>query len=198
MSCDLTSPLCSSCKAVTFTMLLNGFVHPKSFTNAVVSGRTCKLCRLMVYIHSKLQIRSPWSLYEVEKNYDTISDSFSSLPAVSREFVGREDVPYFETLEKPVHGLSWKRGEYKTDFAPRPKPVLRYGNFGDGSTIQVNACEGEFFLDFFFLGPRHSNSRLDSYYHSPDMVPLRVVTACPAPRNYIMLRKWLKNCIETH
>jgi hypothetical protein len=30
------------------------------------------------------------------------------------------------------------------------------------------------------------------------MVPLRDVTACAAPRNYTMLRKWLKNCIKTH
>jgi hypothetical protein len=30
------------------------------------------------------------------------------------------------------------------DFTSRPKPVLRHGNFGDGSTIQVSACEGEF------------------------------------------------------
>lgn len=144
MSCDLTSPLCGSCKAVTFTMLLNGFVHPKLFIDAVASGRTCKLCRLMVCMYSKLQLKSPWSPYEVEKSYDTISDSLSSLPAVRRDVVGREDLPYFETLEKPVHGLSWKRGEYKMDFASMPNPVLRYGNFGDGSTIQVSASEGEF------------------------------------------------------
>lgn len=30
------------------------------------------------------------------------------------------------------------------------------------------------------------------------MVPLRDVTACAAPRNYIMLCKWLKNCMKTH
>ncbi len=30
------------------------------------------------------------------------------------------------------------------------------------------------------------------------MVPLRDVTTCTAPRNYTMLRKWLKNCMETH
>jgi hypothetical protein len=144
MSCNMTSPLCGSCKAVTFTMLLDGFVHPKRFTDAIVSGRTCKLCRLMVCMYSKLQIKSPWSPYEVEKSYDTISDSLASLPAVSRELVGIEDLPYFETLEKPVDCLSWKRGEYQMDFKVRPKPILRYGNFGDGSTIQVSACEGEF------------------------------------------------------
>jgi hypothetical protein len=30
------------------------------------------------------------------------------------------------------------------------------------------------------------------------MVPLRDVTTCAAPRNYTMLCKWLKNCMETH
>ena len=30
------------------------------------------------------------------------------------------------------------------------------------------------------------------------MVPLRDVTACAVPRNYTILRKWLKNCIKTH
>jgi len=144
MSCNMTSPLCGSCKAVTFTMLLDGFVHPKSFTDVVVSGQTCKLCRLMVCMYSKLQIKSPWSPYEVEKSYDTISSSLPSLPAVSREFVGIEGLPYFETLEKPADCLPWNRGEYQMDFKVKPKPVLRYGNFGDGSTIQVSACEGEF------------------------------------------------------
>ncbi|CZR67952.1 uncharacterized protein PAC_17851 [Phialocephala subalpina] len=82
-------------------MLLDGFVHPKRFADAVVS------------------------------------DSLPSLPAVSRQLVGIEDLPYFVILEKPVDCLSWKRGEYKMDFTSRPKPVLRYGNFGDGSTIQI-------------------------------------------------------------
>ena len=127
-------------------MLLDGFVHPKSFTDAVVSGQTCKLCKLMVCMYSKLQIKSPWSPYEVEKSYDTISGSLPSLPAVSRKLVGREDLPYFETLEKPVDRLSWNRREYEMDFTSMPKPVLRYGNFGDGSTIQVSACEGELLL----------------------------------------------------
>ncbi|KAH7378589.1 Tetratricopeptide repeat-domain-containing protein [Cadophora sp. MPI-SDFR-AT-0126] len=36
MTGDMASPLCGSCKAVTFTMLLDGFVHPKRFTDAVV------------------------------------------------------------------------------------------------------------------------------------------------------------------
>ena len=144
MSCDMASPLCGSCKAITFTMLLEGFVHPKSFTDVVVSGRTCKLCRLMVCMYSKLQIKSPWSPYEVEKSYDTISDSLPSLSVVSRELVGLEEQPYFETLEKPVDYLAWNRGEYMMDNTSRPKPFLRYGNFGGGSTIQVSACEGEF------------------------------------------------------
>jgi hypothetical protein len=125
-------------------MLLDGFVHPKRFPDAVASGRTCRLCRLMVCMYSKLQIKSPWSPYNVEKSYDTISGSLLSLPAVRREFVGREDLPYFETLEKTVDCLSWKRGEYTTDLTSWPKPVLRYGNFGDASTIQVSASGGEF------------------------------------------------------
>jgi hypothetical protein len=125
-------------------MLLNGFIHPKSFTDVILSGQTCKLCRLMVCMYSKLQIKSPWSPYEVEKSYDTISGSLPSLPAVHREAVGTEDLPYFETLEKPVGCLAWNRGEYAVDLESGPKPVLRYGNFGGGSTIQVSACEGEF------------------------------------------------------
>ncbi|PQE24439.1 heterokaryon incompatibility protein [Rutstroemia sp. NJR-2017a BBW] len=91
-----------------------------------------------------------------------MSETFPSLPAVSRGLVGREDLPYFETLKKLVDCLSWERVE------SQPNPILSYGNFGGGSTIQVGACEG-------------------SYYHSPDMVPLREITACAAPENYTML-----------
>jgi hypothetical protein len=140
-------------------MLLDGFVHSKRFTDAVASGRTCKLCRLMVCMYSKLQIQSPWSPYDVEKSYDTIFNSLPSLPAISREFVGREDLPYFETLEKTVDCLSWERREYIADLISGPKPVLRHGNFGGGSTIQISASEGE-----FFRYVKHtSNSTLGSY-----------------------------------
>jgi hypothetical protein len=94
-------------------------------------------------MYSKLQIKSPWNPYNVEKSYNTISDSLLSLPAIRREFVGSEGLPYFETQEKTIGCLSWNRKEY-TDLTLLPKPVLRYGNFGDGSTIQISASEGEF------------------------------------------------------
>ncbi len=81
---------------------------------------------------------------KLEKSYDTMSDSLPALPKVSREVVGLEDPPYFEILGKSVDYLSWKQGEYEMDFTSRPNPILRYGNFSDGSTIQVSACEGEF------------------------------------------------------
>ena len=53
-------------------------------------------------------------------------------------------------------------------------------------------------VNFFRYVKHISNGTLDSYYHSPVMDPIRAVTACAAPRNYTMLRKWLNNCMKTH
>ena len=131
----MVSELCGFYKVVTFTMLLYGFVHPKSYTDVVASGRICKLCRLMVCMYSKLQIKSPWSLYDVDRDYDAISVNLLSLPIVSREVIGKEDILSIETLGKPAAYLIWNRNEYASDFLLRPNPVLRHGNFGDGSTI---------------------------------------------------------------
>lgn len=185
---DISSPLCSACKGITFTMLLDGFVHPKHFTDLVVSGRTCRLCRLIVCMHAKLQRKDPWNPYEVEKDYDAISVSLPSLPAVRRVYPGTLDLPHLDILQKPGY-LTWTRNDYG------PKHTLQGGYFGGRGTIQVTASEGEFSL---ICAQNINNRLLDSYYYSPDMVPLRDVYDRAAPENYAMLRKWLRNCMKTH
>lgn len=142
---NMTSQLCPSCKAMglTYAMLRDGFQYPLSLADAIVSGRHCKLCRLMVCMHSKLQLPSPWNPYDVNKDYDVVSQRLLSLPVIHRESVGLLHLPCFDILEEQGRPLSWERSEYGK--------VLEHGNFNGGATVQVSACEGEVPLKAFVL-----------------------------------------------
>lgn len=146
-------------------------------------------------MYSKLQIRSPWNPYDVDNHYDTMSGTISSLPAVSRQIIGSEDLPYIDTLGDPARYLSWNRQEYQTDYVSEPSPVLRSGNFGHGGTIQISACDSTYMLRNLRIVIHIS---LASYYYTSGSVPLRDVLPCTDERNYSLLRNWLSDCMKNH
>lgn len=128
--------LCSFCRNITLEMLFVGFEHALTYEQAIRSGRSCKLCRLMVCSYACLQVHA--NAYEVERNYESFLPQLEHSGAVFRHRLPRsawQDLGFvMETLVKPPNHLWWDRLELWDGV---------YGTFSDGCTIQVSAPEGD-------------------------------------------------------
>src|ERR1700743_2978488 len=122
--------LCSVCRLITINQLAAGCTHALTYQQTLISGRTCRLCRLMVCTFSRLQVHE--TPYDVEANYDANVDRLARLPAIRRQS------PFTEVLEEPPKHLEWKRSR---------TIELNEGSFSDGASIQVRLPQGICFLD---------------------------------------------------
>lgn len=130
--------LCSACKAVTFTMLRDGYVHPLGYKCTVLSGQTCRMCRLIVCSIAKLQMMV--SCRDIEAQYMELAHKLPAFPAVSRRLgLGATPLGVVETLDT-LSDLVWSRDEYLAEALNRSE--IRKGNFNQGETIQITAPSG--------------------------------------------------------
>lgn len=128
--------LCSACKNLTFTLLRDGYKHPLTYEATVLSGKTCRLCRMIVCSMGKLQTYH--TCYELEKLYDTVADTLPHLPAVTRYCIEGSGFPLaVEMLDVPLD-VVWTRDQY----SGKPSDCewqVREGSFNDGDTIKITA-----------------------------------------------------------
>ena len=128
---------CSACKALTFVQLLNGYDHPLNYRATVQSGKSCRLCRLIVCSMAKLQLHC--DSYGLELQYNSMAGKLPSLPILSRhELVLEGALPLVEVMKLPSD-LKWDRQEYIGE--PNYETQVRKGNFNGGETIQISATE---------------------------------------------------------
>lgn len=126
--------LCVSCKALTLIMLRDGYKHPLSYGNTVLSGQTCRLCRLIVCSLSTLQTKL--NSRGLEERYMSLVESLPTLPAVSRrQALG---IGLLE-ISEPLRDLEWSRHEY----LPNNREIQK-GNFTQGETIQVTSPSSKY------------------------------------------------------
>lgn len=127
--------LCTSCKSLTFVMLRDGYQHPLSYRDTASSGKSCRLCRLIICSVGKLQIAR--NCYQIESDYDSMSGRLPNLPAVSRgPTLGRGVPPAAETMSIPQE-LVWRRDQYINT-----NDGVSMGNYNDGETIKITAPQG--------------------------------------------------------
>jgi hypothetical protein len=115
-------------------MLLAGFEHPLTYAQTLQSGKTCKLCRLMVCMYSKLQTHK--SRYDVDKDYDSMTLQLAELSAVRRHFAGGVLV---ESMDPPPEHFQWEPDNILCKYDGQ----VQKGTFSDGATIQISAPKGE-------------------------------------------------------
>lgn len=128
-SAQWESPLCSACKTVTYEMLVRGFKHSLTYEQTVESGKTCKLCRLMICSYSRLQVYD--DMYDIEKNYDHWASKLPALAAVKQT-----TFPFIiQKMKPPPKNLQW---------TPNDRNDRRgiKGYFSEGATVQLSAPYG--------------------------------------------------------
>lgn len=174
--------LCSACRLITINQLASGFTHALTYQQTLISGRTCRLCRLMVCSFSRLQVHE--TPYDVEANYDANMDRLARLPAIRRQS------PFTEVLEEPPRHLEWKRNHTSE---------LNEGSFSDGASIQVRLPQGIHFLyTTDQKGFLTSCTGSTYWYLDPSAFRIQASETADATENFTMLKDWLGNCIKNH
>lgn len=127
--------LCHECCKITFAMLYCGFESALTYQQTIESGKTCKLCRLVVCSFGRLQNGS--NAYEIDQNYDASIPLLKISAAVHRHSVpsiaARALGPIMDSMAEPPRYLSWERHKHMPGIC---------GSFGGGTTIQLAAPEG--------------------------------------------------------
>lgn len=150
--------LCSACKTLTFSQLRDGYDHRLSYAKTVSSGKTCRLCRLIICSMSRLQTTS--NCYETEKNYDSMAEELPQLPMISR-IVTLGFLP-IEKMSLPSL-ISWRRQNYHAE--PGFASEVRNGKFNNGETIQITADESKPQKSFCLA---KNNAKIDSRFTLPE------------------------------
>lgn len=145
--------ICSSCRTLTFEMFWTGFKHPLNYVEQIESGRTCKLCKLIICSFSRLQVHA--SCYEVGRNYETYASLLPLRKSVlrRRNYANAKVLGFvMEKMVEPPLYLSWFRhGSYpgvcgsfgfKADDMVGTQPTT-------GATVQISAPEGSHSLQYF-------------------------------------------------
>jgi hypothetical protein len=134
------SNICTACSGITLEMLHSGFQHCLTYQQTIESGRTCRLCRLMVCTFARLQIGS--NCYDVDQSYEASVQLLKQSKSVLRHALPSNarnlGVVMESMIDPPLH-LAWKRHETMPELC---------GTFGDGATIQVSAPEGIVFCEY--------------------------------------------------
>lgn len=180
-------PLCHGCQTLTFVSLRDGFTHPMVYSEIVISGKTCPLCRMIVCTMGKLQNNN--ACHEIEKRYDSEIERLVHLPAVYRHQIHWPGLfPLLEQLIKPYH-INWRTEEYHSDGLDHE---VRKGNFEGGETIQVTAAKGMIKFTKLISSVIILILETDSIYRATGLVPLDKIMPAPSRQNFDLLRDWLK------
>ncbi|ORY60766.1 heterokaryon incompatibility protein-domain-containing protein [Pseudomassariella vexata] len=166
-------PLCSSCRGLTFAMLRDGYTHHMPFRQTVISGKTCRMCRLIVCSVAKLHIED--HSYGLDAKYESEAEKLSYLPAVHREKYAF-GFPIMERMQT-LSDIVWDRSQHGAESEHCYQ--VRKGNFNQGETVQVTAPS-------------------TSIYYTRKLIPVRDIEPGATPDNVALLKNWLNACISGH